>query len=215
MDGRRHHLVNAAVLRDMSTDAAGRDHAAIPPPLIRWTRSPRFAPMRALSCRLNSWRLSSDAAPFFEPIFDLVAALSPGAWRCWRGRRCRGAAPCRAGVTKAALNVAWSTDAPTANSGIRWRWPSMTCRRAPSVAPAARAVSAAIRKTRRARGSCYSVKLMQAIGAPLRDILELGGHNVMSTLRAGRNHANKNCRCEGWATGVGLDGKRVVGRRGA
>ena len=82
-----------------------------------------------------------------------------------------------AGVTKAALNAAWLTDALKAQARYRRRRsPSTTRRRAPSVRRwwRGRAISAPTSKTRRAPGSTPDpVTLMQAIGVPLRDIPEV------------------------------------------
>ncbi len=175
-----YHPVNAAALRDMSTDAAGRHHAAIPPPLIRPDVIAAFrADARALLPPQFLALIEATPAPFFQPIFDLESPRLVAGRVALLGDAAFVARPhVGAGVTKAALNAAWLTDALIANSDIKAALATYDAQaRAFGSALVARArfLGGYLEDPPRAGLNADPVKLMQAIGAPLRDIRELAG----------------------------------------
>lgn len=118
------------------------------------------------------------AATFFPPIFDLesprivagrVALVGDAAFVAWPH--------VGAGVAKAALNAAWLTDAPTALSGNIDSGLAAYEARARSFGSAmvarARFLVAYLEEPPRAGLGLDPVPVMQAVGAPLRDIPEL------------------------------------------
>ena len=128
----------------------------IPPPLIRPEVIAAFrADARALLPPQFIALIEATPAPFFQPIFDLESPRLVAGRVALLGDAAFVARPhVGAGVTKAALNAAWLTDALTASPISMRRSPPMTRRRAPSVRrwSRGRAISAPIWKTRRARG---------------------------------------------------------------
>ena len=175
-----YHPVNAAALRDMSTDAAGRQHAAIPPPLIRPDVIVAFrADARALLPPQFLALIEATPAPFFQPIFDLESPRLVAGRVALLGDAAFVARPhVGAGVTKAALNAAWLTDALIAKPDIAAALAAYDAHaRAFGSALVARArfLGGYLEDPPRAGLNADPVTLMQAIGAPLRDIPELAG----------------------------------------
>ncbi|HVY15073.1 MAG TPA: FAD-dependent monooxygenase [Rhodopila sp.] len=109
-----HPIGSAETLRDMCTDATGQYHGLmIPPPLIRpdvvaafrqEVREQMPPPFAAL--------MNGTAEVFFQPIFDLDSPRIVSGRVALLGDAAFVARPhVAAGVTKAALNAAWLTDA--------------------------------------------------------------------------------------------------------
>jgi 2-polyprenyl-6-methoxyphenol hydroxylase-like FAD-dependent oxidoreductase len=109
-----HPIGSAEALRDMCTDASGHHHGLmIPPPLIRpdviaafrqQVRDQMPPPFAAL--------MNGTEEVFFQPIFDLDAPRIVSGRVALVGDAAFVARPhVAAGVTKAALNGAWLTDA--------------------------------------------------------------------------------------------------------
>ncbi len=173
-----YHPVTAAALRDMSTDAAGRHHAAIPPPSIRPDVIAAFrADARALLPPQFLALIEATPAPFFQPIFDLESPRLIAGRVALLGDAAFVARPhVGAGVTKAALNAAWLTDALIAKPDIAAALAVYDAQaRAFGAVLVARArfLGGYLEDPPRAGLNADPVALMQAIGAPLRDIPEL------------------------------------------
>ena len=178
-----YHPVHASQLPDLYTDAGGRRHdGGIPPPLIRSEVIAAFRTQaRAMLPPQFIALTEATPAPFFQPIFDLESPRVVAGRVALLGDAGFVARPhVGAGVTKAALNAAWLADALAA---------------APTDIDAALAV---YEKRARSFGSALVVRarylggylenpprvglspddpmaMMQAIGAPLREIPELAG----------------------------------------
>ena len=175
-----YHPVNAAALQDMSADAAGRHHAAIPPPLIRPDVIAAFrAGARALLPPQFIALTEATPTPFFQPIFDLESPRMVAGRVALLGDAAFVARPhVGAGVTKAALNAAWLTDALAALPDIDAALSAYDAQaRAFGSALVARArfLGAYLEDPPRAGLKADPVTLMQAIGVPLRDIPEVAG----------------------------------------
>ena len=173
-----YHPVNAAALRDMCTDAAGRHHAAIPPPLIRPQVIAAFrADARALLPPQFIALTETTSMPFFQPIFDLESPRMVAGRVALLGDAAFVARPhVGAGVTKAALNAAWLVDALAAILDIDAALSAYEAQaRAFGSALVARAryLGAYLEDPPRAGLQADPVTLMQAIGVPLRDIPEV------------------------------------------
>ena len=173
-----YHPANAAALRDMCTDAGGRHHAAIPPPLIRPEVLAAFrADARAVLPPQFIALTEATPAPFFQPIFDLELPRMVDGRVALLGDAAFVARPhVGAGVTKAALNAAWLTDALAAMPDIDRALSAYDAQaRAFGSALVARAryLGAYLEDPPRAGLKADPVTLMQAIGAPLRDIPEV------------------------------------------
>ena len=170
-----YHPVNAAALRDICTDAAGRHHAAIPPPLIRPEVIAAFrADAHALLPPQFIALTEATPAPFFQPIFDLESPRVSARRVALIGDAAFVARPhVGAGVTKAALNAAWLTDALEATPDIDAALSAYDAKaRAFGSALVARAryLGAYLEDPPRAGLKADPVTLMQAIGVPLREI---------------------------------------------
>jgi 2-polyprenyl-6-methoxyphenol hydroxylase-like FAD-dependent oxidoreductase len=173
-----YHPVNAAALHDMCTDASGRHHAAIPPPLIRpEVIAALRADARALLPPQFVALTEATPAPFFQPIFDLQSPrLIAGRALLLGDAACVARPHVGAGVTKAALNAAWLTDALKAMPDVDTALAAYDAQaRAFGSALVARAryLGAYLEDPPRAGLDPDPVTLMQAIGVPLRDIPEV------------------------------------------
>jgi 2-polyprenyl-6-methoxyphenol hydroxylase-like FAD-dependent oxidoreductase len=178
-----YHPVNASALKDMCTDADGRHHAAIPPPSIRPEVIAAFrADARAILPPQFFALTEATPAPFFQPIFDLESPrLVAGRALLLGDAACVARPHVGAGVTKAALNAAWLTDALKAQSDMDAALAAYDAQaRAFGSALVARArhLGAYLEDPPRVGLEPDPVTLMQAIGVPLRDIPE-----VAATLR--------------------------------
>ena len=110
---------DAATLADISTDAAGRTHAAgIPPPLIR---PEVIARIKADAKRLIAPQIAAileRTTPFFQPIYDLDSPRMVFARVALAGDAAFVARPhAGAGTTKAALDAACLADSIAAAGG--------------------------------------------------------------------------------------------------
>jgi len=173
-----YHPMGAAALRDLCTDAEGHHHAAIPPPLLRPQVIAQFrADARALLPPQFVALTEATPNPFFQPIFDLQSPRVVAGRVALIGDAAFVARPhVGAGVTKAALNAAWLTDALAANAEIDTALAAYDRQaRAFGAALVARAryLGAYLEDPPRAGIAPEPVTLMQAIGVPLRDIPEV------------------------------------------
>lgn len=172
-----YHPVHASALPDLCTDASGRRHAAMPPPLIRPEVVDAFrAEARAILPPQFLAVIEATPAPFFQPIHDLDSPRVVAGRVALLGDAGFVARPhVGAGVTKAALNAAWLADALAAND-IDTALGVYQMR--------ARAFGAALVARGRYLGACLEdppraglapdpIPMMQAIGAPLCEIPEL------------------------------------------
>ncbi|MGB7257835.1 MAG: FAD-dependent monooxygenase [Pseudolabrys sp.] len=175
-----YHPVHPRALPDLCTDATGRRHgASIPPPLIRdeviaafraearETLPPQFVAVT-----------EATAAPFFQPIFDLDSPRVATGRVALLGDAAFVARPhVGAGVTKAALNAAWLTEALADNPNDIDAALAAYEARARSFGSAlverSRYLGAYLEDPPRAGLASDPIAMMQAIGAPLRDIPEL------------------------------------------
>jgi 2-polyprenyl-6-methoxyphenol hydroxylase-like FAD-dependent oxidoreductase len=170
-----YHPVNAAALQAMCTDASGRHHAAIPPPLIRPGVLTSFrAGARAVLPPQFIALTEATPAPFFQPIFDLESPRMVDGRVALLGDAAFVARPhVGAGVTKAALNAAWLTDAFKTLPDIDAALSAYDAQARPfgsALVERARYLGAYLEDPPRAGLRVDPVTLMQAIGAPLRDI---------------------------------------------
>ena len=173
-----YHPVNATALREMCTDARGRRHAAIPPPLIRAEVVALFRE-QAHAILPPQFIALTEATPnpFFQPIFDLVSPSVVAGRALLLGDAAFVARPhVGAGVTKAALNAAWLTDALAASADIDAAlavYEAKTRAFGTALVARARYLGAYLEDPPRAGLKADPVTLMQAIGVPLRDIPEV------------------------------------------
>lgn len=177
-----YHPVHASKLPDLCTDVNGRQHeAGIPPPLIRLEVIAAFrAEARAILPPQFIALTEATPAPFFQPIFDLDSPRIVAGRVALLGDSAFVARPhVGAGVTKAALNAAWLTDALAAAPGGIDAGLAAYEMRARSFGSAlvarARFLGAYLEDPPRAGLMPDPLPMMQAIGAPLRDIPELAG----------------------------------------
>jgi 2-polyprenyl-6-methoxyphenol hydroxylase-like FAD-dependent oxidoreductase len=173
-----YHPVNAAALRDMCTDAEGHHHAAIPPPLIRPEVIAAFrADAHALLPPQFIALTEATPAPFFQPIFDLESPRLVAGRALLLGDAAFVARPhVGAGVTKAALNAAWLTDALKAQPDIDAALAVYDAEArgfGAELVARARYLGAYLEDPPRAGLTPDPVTLMQAIGVPLREIPEV------------------------------------------
>ncbi len=174
-----YHPVHAAKLPDLCTDATGRCHGvAIAPTLIRPQVIAAFrAEARALLPPQFVAAMEATPAPFFQPIFDLDSPRIVAGRVALLGDAAFVARPhVGAGVTKAALNAAWLADALTASDNIDAGLAAYAAQaRAFGSALVARArfLGAYLEDPPRAGLKPDPVAVMQAVGAPLRDIPEV------------------------------------------
>jgi 2-polyprenyl-6-methoxyphenol hydroxylase-like FAD-dependent oxidoreductase len=173
-----YHPVNAPALQAMSADAAGRQHAAIPLPLIRPDVIAAFrADARALLPPQFIALTEATPTPFFQPIFDLESPRIVAGRVALLGDAAFVARPhVGAGVTKAALNAAWLTDALAALPDIDAALSAYDAQArsfGSALVARARFLGAYLEDPPRAGLEADPVTLMQAIGVPLRDIPEV------------------------------------------
>jgi 2-polyprenyl-6-methoxyphenol hydroxylase-like FAD-dependent oxidoreductase len=178
-----YHPVSAAALPDICTDARGHHHGAgIPPPLIRRDVIDGFrAEVRAMLPPQFVALIEATVAPFFQPIFDLDSPRVVDGRVALIGDAGFVARPhVGAGVTKASLNAAWLADALTAapdNIDVALRiYEKRALAFGTALVARARFLGAYLEDPPRAGLAPEPVPVMQAIGAPLRDIPELAGH---------------------------------------
>ncbi len=175
-----YHPVHAAALSDLCTDAAGRHHGhAIPPPLIRREVIAAFRQdARTMLPPQFTALIEATAAPFFQPIFDLESQRVVAGRVALLGDAAFVARPhVGAGVTKAALNAAWLADALAAtphhiNAALA-TYETQARRFGAAMVARARYLGAFLEDPPRAGLAPDPLTVMQAIGAPLRDIPEL------------------------------------------
>ena len=173
-----YHPANAAALRDMCTDGGGRHHAAIPPPLIRpEVIATLRADARAILPPQFVALTEATPAPFFQPIFDLESPRTTAGRVVLLGDAAFVARPhVGAGVTKAALNAAWLTDAlktiPDIDAALA-AYDAQARALGAALVARARYLGAYLEDPPRAGLKADPVTLMRAIGAPLRDIPEV------------------------------------------
>jgi 2-polyprenyl-6-methoxyphenol hydroxylase-like FAD-dependent oxidoreductase len=180
-----YHPVHASALSDLCTDATGRHHSvAIPPPLIRPQVIAAFrAEVRAQLPPQFVAVIEATPAPFFQPIFDLESQRVVAGRVALLGDAGFVARPhVGAGVTKAALNAAWLTDALAAASGdidaALASYETRARRFGSALVARARFLGAYLEDPPRAGLTPDPLAVMQAIGAPLRDIPELAAEIV-------------------------------------
>lgn len=164
-------------LPDMCTDASGHLHRfSIPPPLIRPEVMAAFrAEAHALLPPAFAAAMEATAEPFFQPIFDLDSPRIVSGRVALLGDAAFVARPhVAAGVTKAALNAAWLTDALiTSSDDIDEALAAYEARARPfgsAMVARARWIGAYLEDPPRPGIEPEPTALMQAIGAPLREI---------------------------------------------
>jgi 2-polyprenyl-6-methoxyphenol hydroxylase-like FAD-dependent oxidoreductase len=175
-----YHPVHASRLPDLYTDASGRRHdGGIPPPLIRPEVIAAFR-TRARATLPPQFIALTEAtpAPFFQAIFDLDCPRVVAGRVALLGDAAFVARPhVGAGVTKAALNAAWLTDALAAAPGDIDAALAAYDRRARAFGSAlvarGRYLGAYLEDPPRAGLAPDPLPMMQAIGAPLREIPEM------------------------------------------
>ena len=175
-----YHPVHPRALTDLCTDATGQQHGvSIPPPLIRDEVVAAFrAEARAILPPQFVAVTEATPAPFFQPIFDLDSPRVAAGRVALLGDAAFVARPhVGAGVTKAALNAAWLADALTDNANDIDAALATYETRARSFGSAlverGRYLGAYLEDPPRAGLAPDPITMMQAIGAPLRDIPEV------------------------------------------
>ena len=173
-----YHPVHSSALQAMSTDATGRHHLAIPPPLIRPEVIAAFrAEAHAILPPPFIALTEATAAPFFQPIFDLDSPRIVAGRVALLGDAASVARPhVGAGVTKAALNAAWLAEALAAIPDIHAAlavYEAQARSFGSALVARARFLGAYLEDPPRAGLKPDPVTLMQAIGAALRDIPEV------------------------------------------
>lgn len=177
-----YHPVHPDALEALCTDATGRHHdAGIPPPLIRPEVIAAFrAEARSILPPQFIALTEATVAPFFQPIFDLASPRVVAGRVALLGDAAFVARPHGGvGVTKAALNAAWLADALAAAPGdidaalAAYEAQSRTFGLA--LVARARYLGAYLEDPPRVGLKPDPLSVMQAIGAPLRDIPELAG----------------------------------------
>jgi len=176
-----YHPVPAGELAALCTDAQGRQHGlAIPPPLIRSDVIAAFrAEARAILPPQYVALTEATAGPFFQPIFDLDSPRIAKGRVALVGDAAHVARPhVGAGVSKAALNAAWLADAlaaaPDIDAGLK-AYEVRALAFGSAMVARARYLGAYLEDPPRAGLAPDPVPVMQAIGAPLREIPELAG----------------------------------------
>jgi 2-polyprenyl-6-methoxyphenol hydroxylase-like FAD-dependent oxidoreductase len=177
-----YHPLPAGEMADLMTDAAGRHHeAGIPPPLIRPDVIAAFR-KAARDILPPQYVAVTEAtpAPFLQPIFDLDSPRIVKGRVVLLGDAAHVARPhVGAGVSKAALSAAWLADALTAARGDIDAALAAHEKRALAFGAAmvarARYLGAYLERPSRAGLEPDPMLIMQAIGAPLRDIPQLEG----------------------------------------
>jgi 2-polyprenyl-6-methoxyphenol hydroxylase-like FAD-dependent oxidoreductase len=109
-----------AALADLNTDATGRHHEQVPPPLIRDdVLAAVRADARALLAPMIADIFARSGRPIFQPIYDLACPRLVFGRIALLGDAAFVARPhAGVGVTKAALDAACLADALTANADI-------------------------------------------------------------------------------------------------
>jgi 2-polyprenyl-6-methoxyphenol hydroxylase-like FAD-dependent oxidoreductase len=179
-----YHPVHATkALPDLCTDATGRYHSAgIPPPLIRPEVIAEFrAEARAILPPQYIALTEATPAPFFQPIFDLDSPRIVAGRVALLGDAAFVARPhVGAGVSKAALNAAWLIDAlaaaPNDIDAALIAYETRARSFGSAMVARARFLGAYLEDPPRPGLAPDPVPVMQAIGAPLRDIPELAGN---------------------------------------
>jgi 2-polyprenyl-6-methoxyphenol hydroxylase-like FAD-dependent oxidoreductase len=180
-----YHPVHPAALAGLCTDATGRHHGvAIPPPLIRPEVIATFrAEAHAILPPQFIAITEATAAPFFQPIFDLDSPRIVAGRVALLGDAAFVARPhVGAGVTKAALNAAWLADALAAvpdniDAGLA-AYETRARAFGSALVARARFLGAYLEDPPRVGLKPDPLPMMQAIGAPLREIPELAGQLV-------------------------------------
>ena len=180
-----YHPVNQGELPRLCTDAAGQCHgSAIPPPLIRAEVIAAFRDVaRALLPPQFLALTEATAAPFFQAIFDLDSPRVVSGRVALLGDAAFVARPhVGAGVTKAALNAAWLADALTAapdniDAGLA-AYETRARGFGAAMVARARFLGAHLEDPPRVGLKLDPLTVMQAIGAPLRDIPELAALSI-------------------------------------
>jgi 2-polyprenyl-6-methoxyphenol hydroxylase-like FAD-dependent oxidoreductase len=175
-----YHPAQATALHELCTDADGRHHGfAIPPPLIRPEAIAAFrAEARVQLPPQFVAVVEATPTPFFQPIFDLESRRVVAGRVALLGDAAFVARPhVGAGVTKAALNAAWLADGLTAMpddiDGALAAYETQARRFGAAMVARARYLGAFLEGSQRAGLTPDPLVVMQAIGAPLRDIPEL------------------------------------------
>ena len=177
-----YHPVHARQLPDLYTDASGRRHdGGIPPPLIRPDVIAAFRTQARATLPPQFIALTeATPAPFFQAIFDLDCPRLVAGRVALLGDAAFVARPhVGAGVTKAALNAAWLTDALAATPGDIDGALAAYDQRARAFGSAlvarGRYLGAYLEDPPRAGLTPDPLPMMRAIGAPLREIPQLAG----------------------------------------
>jgi 2-polyprenyl-6-methoxyphenol hydroxylase-like FAD-dependent oxidoreductase len=175
-----YHPVQAGRLAELCTDASGDHHdAGIPPPLIR---PEVIAAFRAEAHTILPPQFvaltEATPAPFFQPIFDLDCPRAVAGRVALLGDAACVARPhVGAGVTKAALNAAWLTDALADTPGNLGAglasYEQRTKLFGSALVARGRYLGAYLEDPPRAGLAPDPLPMMQAIGAPLREIPDL------------------------------------------
>lgn len=177
-----YHPVHASELAELCTDATGRQHGtAIPPPLIRSEVIAAFrGEARAILPPQYIAVTEATPAPFFQAIFDLDSPRIIAGRVALVGDAAHVARPhVGAGVSKAALNAAWLADAladapDNIDAGLA-TYETRACSFGSAMVARARYLGAYLEDPPREGLKPDPIPVMQAIGAPLRDIPELAG----------------------------------------
>jgi 2-polyprenyl-6-methoxyphenol hydroxylase-like FAD-dependent oxidoreductase len=177
-----YHPVHANALTDLCTDTTGRHHAAgIPPPLIRPEVIAAFrAEAQAMLPAQFVAVIGVTSSPFVQPIFDLDSPRIAAGRVALLGDAAFVARPhVGAGVCKAALNAAWLADALTASpddiESALIAYEARARAFGSGLVARARYLGAYMEDPPRAGLAPDPIPMMQAIGAPLREIPELAG----------------------------------------
>jgi 2-polyprenyl-6-methoxyphenol hydroxylase-like FAD-dependent oxidoreductase len=177
-----YYPVHASRLPDLYIDASGRRHdGGIPPPLIRPDVIAAFRRQaRAMLPPQFIALTEATPAPFFQAIFDLDCQRAVAGRAALLGDAGFVARPhVGAGVTKAALNAAWLADAfiaiPGDIDGALAAYDKRARGFGSALVARGRYLGAYLEDPPRAGLAPDPLLMMQAIGAPLRDIPELAG----------------------------------------
>jgi 2-polyprenyl-6-methoxyphenol hydroxylase-like FAD-dependent oxidoreductase len=161
------------------TDDRGRTHTlSIPPPMIarEVIARVRSDDARVLPPQFKEM-LALCAQPFLQPIYDLTVPQMVFGRAAILGDAAFVARPhVGAGVTKAALNAAWLTDALTAQREIGAALATYGTRAkkfGAALVARGREIGAYLEDSPRAGLKPDPIPMMQAIGAPLREIPEV------------------------------------------
>lgn len=172
-----HPAHETKILPAMCTDASGRYYkAGIPPPLIRPEVIAKFqTDVQALLPPPYAAAMAATPDPFFQPIFDLEpSSIVAGRVALLGDAACVARPHVAAGVTKAALNAAWLTDALIASAtDIDSALATYAARAQPfgsAMVARARWIGAYLEDPPRAGINADPLSLMQAIGAKLETI---------------------------------------------